>query len=362
MHFRRFKTLVLCLIATNFLLLLSSTHSSSCAVAKMMNAQPALLPGANLASSAEAQQDVDHINAVLKDVLAASNKHAIDAVMSHYAVNYLSGDHLNLQQVKQMIQETWKLYPDIQYDSKLTSLRIAGDWATVETVDTAHATALPDGTLTGPNKAKKGTLDSQSRGLLYLKRAGEHWEIVGDQTLYEQAAILYGDVKNLQLLLSAPDNVVSDQSYTAKLTVKVPANKLVIASIAKDPLVYPQRIPQEKFRSMSDEDTVLERVLQANKDNLNEMITVTVGLTEITQEQDERPNIRLQGVATLVKRVNVMPNVTAVPTQVKGSDLVRKSASGQIDLSRITPTLKAPIRPDKPQDKLQDKPEPAPAL
>jgi hypothetical protein len=313
-------------------------------------ANPTMIGVTNLG---DMEQDVAQITNLLRDVLTASNKHDINLVMSHYAVNYLSGDHLNVQQVKQMIAETWKLYPDITYDSKVVSIRVTGDWATVETLDTAHATALPDGTLSGPNKGKKGTLDSQSRGLLYLKRAGNHFEIVGDQTLHEQAAILYGDVKNLQMLLSAPDNVISDQPYTAKLTVKVPASKLVIASIAKDPLVYPQRVPQEKFRSLSDEDTVLERVLQANKDNLNEMITVTVGLTEISQEQDERPNIRLQGVATLVKRVNVVPNVTAVPGHIKGSDLVRKSASGQIDLSQVAPKImgKPKLDPSRPDSK-----------
>ena len=348
MHKLRLKPLLHAALVANLFMV-----SQPLVLAKAVVAPSPAITG--VATTADMEQDVAHITNLLREVLAASNKHDISGVMSHYAVNYLSGDHLNLQQIKQMIVETWKLYPDITYDSKVVSIRVTGDWSTVETLDTAHATAMPDGTLSGPNKTRKGTLDSQSRGLLYLKRSGNHWEIVADQTLYEQAAILYGDVKNLQMLLSAPDTVISDQSYTAKLTVKVPPSKLVIASIAKDPLVYPQRTPQEKFRSLSDEDTVLERVLQANKDNLNEMITVTVGLTEISQDQDERPNIRLQGVATLVKRVNIMPNVNAIPAHIKGSDLVRKSASGQIDLSQLSPRLQG--KPAmKPDPKLDGKP------
>jgi ketosteroid isomerase-like protein len=305
------------------------------------------LPAPGLTSPhAELDNQAPVIMNLLKEVLAASNRHDIATVMHYYAPTYISGDHLNLDQVKQMIQETWKLYPDIRYDSKLVSLRVAGDWATVETQDTAHATAMPDGSLSGRYRQEKGTLDSQSRGLLYLKRTGTSWDIVGDQTLYEQAAILYGDVKNLSLLLSAPDSVVAEQAYTAKLHVKVPDNRLVIASISKDPLVYPQRLPQEKFRSLNTDDTVLERVMSANKDSLNEMITVTVGLTEVNQDKDDRPSIKLQGVATLVKRVNVSPRITAMTTMVNGGNLVRRSASGAIDLTRVEnlPTVPGGIK------------------
>jgi hypothetical protein len=317
---------------------------------------------AALGTHAEADQDVLQVTNMLKNVLAASNKHQIEDVMSHYAPKFMSGDHLNVTQVRQMILETWKMYPDITYDSKLVSVRVAGDWATVETIDTAHATALPDGTLAGANKNRKGTLDSQSRGLLYLKKTADHWDIVGDQTLYEQAAILYGDVKTLQLLLSAPDTVMAEQSYSAKLTAKVPPGKLVIASIAKDPLVYPQRVPIEKFRSLSEDETQLERVFQANKEHLNEMLTVTVGVTEVTQQQDERPSIRLNGVATLIKRINVQPVVTATAGAVNGSTLVKRSASGLIDLTRgLTPPVVPTAPSATPEPSKTVTPNPAPS-
>jgi hypothetical protein len=289
-----------------------------------------------------AQPDANEVAELLtavRDLLAASNRHDMDSVLKHYSPRFVSGDNLSLDQVQKLISETWKIYPDIRYHSQVMALRIHGDWATVESMDGAQATA----------KAEKmvGQLRSQSRGMLFFHRIGKTWEICSDYTLYESAAILFGEARKLPMALSTPDQVFAGEPYTAKISVQLPPGVIGIAAIAKEPLVYPQRHSEDKFRTVSDEAPLLERVFDANQMNRNEMVTATLGLTQITQDASERPRVTFNGLATLVKRVNVqpkslllsadaaLPEATAnVPAGLRAAAeedaLVRWSASGRI--------------------------------
>lgn len=273
-------------------------------------------------------KDVASILEVIQDLVGASNKHSLDAVLKHYSPRFVSGDSLSLEEIQHLIEETWKTYPDIQYSTKTMEIRVNGDWATVESLDTARATAIPESTIS----KKSGTLESRSRGLLFLKRIGKTWEIVSDYTVYESATILYGEAQNLKVGLSTPDQVFSGEPYTAKIDIQMPAGTFAIATISKEPLVYPQLKAEEKFRSLSDEQDSLERVFQANNSNNNEMVTATVGLTQIGQDDQDRPTIKLNGIATIVKRVNVLPKSKFSDANI--DKIVKRSASGLIDLSK----------------------------
>ncbi len=276
-------------------------------------------------------EDVQSILEAIKDLLEASNRHDLKGVINHYSPRFVSGDSLTLEEIRNLIVDTWKTYPDIQYKSKILEIRLNGDWATVESLDTAEASASPDSNIsTGP-----GTLVSRSRGLLFLKRVGKTWEILSDYTVYENATILYGDARELKMVLSTPEQVFAGEPYTAKIDIKMPPGMFAIATISQEPLVYPQQSPEEKFRSLSDEHDSLERVFQANTTNNNEMVTVTIGLTQIGQDEQDRPTIKLNGIATVVKRVNVLPRSEFASAQA-ASELIRRSASGIIDLSKLT--------------------------
>jgi hypothetical protein len=279
-------------------------------------------------------KDVTSILGVIQDLVSASNKHSLDAVLKHYSPRFVSGDSLSLEEIQHLIEDTWKTYPDIQYSTKTLEIRVNGDWATVESLDTGKATAIPESAIS----KTPGTLESRSRGLLFLKRIGKTWEIVSDYTVYESATILYGEAQNLKVALSTPDQVFSGEPYTAKIDIQMPAGTFAIATISKEPLVYPQLKPEEKFRSLSDEQDSLERVFTANHSNNNEMVTATVGLTQIGQDDQDRPTIKLNGIATIVKRVNVLPKSKFSETQ-SSEKVVKHSASGLIDLSKSPPPV-----------------------
>jgi hypothetical protein len=303
--------------------------------------------GFNVVGADAKSPDVVAIADVLSELLEASNKHLLDDVVKHYSQRFVSGDNLTLSQVQHLIQDTWSLYPDIKYTSKILEIRLNGDWATVESMDSTHATAQGDSLMsamasnaTTANAASKamaskesntGALDSRSRGLLFLHRAGKVWEIISDTTLYETATILFGDAKTLKLGLSSPDQVFSGEPYTAKIEASMPTGSFAIASITREPLVFPQRSPEEKFRTLSDEQTSLERVFQANQGNRNEMVTATIGLTQVGQDDQEHPVVKLSGIATIVKRVNVLPKSKDDDAGLTNGQPVTHSASGLIN-------------------------------
>lgn len=272
---------------------------------------------------------IQTLKKVIHDLTEASNQHDIAGVLSHYSPQFKSGDNLSLKDVQKMLNDTWAHYPDIQYIVKPIEIRVHGDWATVETLDSARATSKP---VNEPLPNEIGELYSQSRGMVYLHRVGKTWEITGDRTLYENAIISYGKAKGLDITLSAPDQVFAGDTYTARIQANIPEELLAITSIASDPIVYPQAEPDDRFRSLSPQSQALERVFEANPTHHNEMITATLGLTKVEQDAQNRPLVTFEGIATIMKRVNVFSSVPENITASNTDNLVRHSADGWIDL------------------------------
>ncbi len=281
-------------------------------------------------------EDVKTIVALVNELLVASNRKDLESILNYYSPSFVSGDNLTLEQVRKLIEQTWEVYSDIQYTSEILEIRVNGDWATVETLDEATASVTDEqGVIDTP-----GQLRSQSRGMVYLRRIGGGWEITSDATLYENSTILYGDAKNTPFSISAPYQVFAGEPYSAKISVDLPAGTVAIASISKDPLVYPQMRPMDKFRSIARRTGNLERVFEANQNNNNEMVTATIGLTEIGQDAQERPTVQFKGIATVIKRVNVVPKTDRQDNSGE-NQLVKVSADGEVDFRKkvVTPEL-----------------------
>lgn len=274
-------------------------------------------------------QTVKTLMALVADMQAASNQHDIGALLRHYAPDFVSGDNLSLAEVRSLIEDTWKTYPDIRYASSALEIRINGDWATIESLDTATATVpSKEGVMNEP-----GALTSQSRGMIFLRHLGNVWEITSDHTLYENAVIRFGEAKTLNATLSAPDQSFSGETYTAKIGLALPPSLIAIASITKDPIVFPQRMPDDRFRSLSPQNSELERVFTANQANRNEVITASIGLTQIGQDTDDRLTVQFRGVMMLIRRVNVLPKASKLLDSASEAQ-VAFSADGRIDLRK----------------------------
>ncbi len=273
-------------------------------------------------------QDSSSVQNLLRELQEASNRHDIDGILKHYAPNFTSGDSLGVKEVRGLILDTWKMFPDIHYESQTLETRLNGNWATVESIDTATASAKLDPSVS----TKAGTMNSRSRGMLYLHRIGKSWEIVSDATLYEKATITYGPYENIDIDVETPEQVFSGEAYTAKVLVSVPVGNIAFATLSQEPLTYPQHSEKDKFRTLSSDKTDLERIFKANSTNNNEVVTATIGFTEIGQDDQDRPTINLKGVMTIVKRVNVTPRSTFKEVSPE-STIIHSTADGKIKLN-----------------------------
>ncbi len=268
-----------------------------------------LIAGHNNIAFASNRSDTEvkgHILSVLNNLKKAANEHDIIKVASYYSNNYTSGDHLNKSQVLNLIKDTWKTYPDIHYSTEITDIRYSDNWAAVETHDRYNGTTGKVSDITND----KGTLYSESHSVVYLRRIGKEWKIVSDLTYYEKAIVRYGNAQDLDISFSAPEQVNAGQMYSASISLEVPVGSFAVGSITQEPIIYPSIKPKEKFRTINQNMGDLERVFESNETNNNELVTATVGITELTEDNQARPTVKLKGICIIGKRVNVVPEST----------------------------------------------------
>jgi hypothetical protein len=282
-----------------------------------------------------ASPEYQALTKLYREMLGASNKHDIEGIMKHYSPQFISGDNMKLADLKSLITETWQSYPAIQYDSELEEIHVSGDWATIQTHDSSYAAIAPqenDPVVSG----LPGTLESESKNQLYFKHIGDNWVVVGDSTTWEKAEVRYGIARTLPMTLSAPEQVKAGELYSTVLEVKPPQNSFAIVAVANQELTYPHSAADDKFRPMNSSNKTVQRVLKANSSNRNEIVTATIGLPSVSEGQSDRPSIGLEGIATIVKRVNVIPISKDEMLKAMAQDkVVRTSANGKINLEHV---------------------------
>ena len=179
-----------------------------------------------------------------------------------------------------------------------------------------------------------GKLISHSRTLMFWHKVGSRWLVESDATLYEEASIRFGLLNKMDVNLAAPDQVFSGEGYTAKVTMPLEGSVYAIAAINREPITFPHAKVKERYRTLSENKPNLERVFDANMDNRNELVSATIGLIEVVRDENQRPQVRLNGLATLVKRVNVLPQVAAGQGALASEKQTKVSANGAIDLTK----------------------------
>lgn len=247
-----------------------------------------------------------NIMSMVKKLQDASNSHDLETVASFYSENYLSGDNLDKEQVLDLIKKTWNTYPDILYTNDIKYVRFSDNWASIESYDKSKATTDKVSDITND----KGDMVSQSHSVIYLRKVGKEWKIVGDFTYYETATVKFGTAKNLTIKFSSPGQVKAGEMYSAKILTEVPVGAFTVGSITKEPLVFPNIKAKEKFRTINQSLGSLERVFESNENNVNEFVTATVGITELTEDNQARPTVQLKGICIIGNRINVIPHST----------------------------------------------------
>jgi len=237
------------------------------------------------------------VKKLFKSYVDTANKYDYDKLVSFYSDNYINSDGFDNKLYFKLIKSTWETYSNIKYQFKIKNVVINGDTATVEVEEISVATNVaPD----------NGILKSFANNVYYLKKYNDGWKIVTDCIINERTVLAYGDAKDSLITLNAPNQILADTEYTASLVVIPPKNTLVIASIGKELVTYPQKTAKEVFRKVPD-DYILERLFKSNTNNVNEYAVASIGLTKATVQPDKKLSIKVSGLAYAMTRINVVP-------------------------------------------------------
>ena len=254
-----------------------------------------------------AYNDVKH---VIDQQTVYTNKYDLDGLSSLYAKEFVNSDGFDKEVYFKLIKETWETYPDISYKTQINKIEVGENYATVYVDEVAVATSKE----TVEELTVIGELYSTSKCVYYLEKQGSKWLISSEKVLDETSTLKYGDARYADIGLNVPKQIGAGKEYTASLNVVTPIDSVIIASISKENIVYPQTKSEDAFRKLTD-NSVLERVFTSNKNNVNEYAVASVGITRAESVSDTQARIYMGGLAFIMTRINVIPENKFIQTE-----------------------------------------------
>ena len=216
--------------------------------------------------------------------------------------NYVNTDGLNKELYFDLIQKTWASYPDIKYKIEIKNIEINGNIAIAQVSESATATTNSKSGVVN----EKGLLESISNCVYYLEKINNEWLLTSDHIIFEKTFLRYGSARNIQIYLNAPCQIKANTQYTASLNIEQPKDSIVIASIGRENITFPQTVAEETFRKLP-EDGLLERVFTSNDKNINEYAVASFGITKAEISNGTEIKIYVTGLGFVMSRVNVIP-------------------------------------------------------
>lgn len=251
---------------------------------------------------------VDSVNKEIKTLLyehsKAMDEQDIEKLRSFYDKDYISEDGFNLDDLIEMLEKNYAAFGSIKYKTKINNISYYDNWALVQISDESIAEFYPEGAEN--DKSKMGVLKGRSVYNLYLKKDKENnWKIFRDDILMEDTSLKYGVANDIDINLITPVMVKGGEHYDLSLKMNKPDDIVALGSISREEITYPPKDYPEKFRKIPQEGE-LERVVLANKKNLDEYAVASIGFTKISMNEElTKARVQIVGMAYLLKRVNV---------------------------------------------------------
>lgn len=247
-------------------------------------------------------RNIRGVKATLNSQIKYANKNNFEKFISTYDTNYQNGDGYDLDIYSKLVKELWENYDNIKYGMKIKDISFNPDGTAVVKLTETSLADIP------VTKKLSGVLKSEANSVYYMKKIDGKWKVTSDKINDEVTSMLYGDAINLDIKLSAPQEVTPGYEYTASLEFNPPKDTFAIASIAKDKVEYPQKQAKEVFRKLPD-DHILERLFVANSEHANEYVIASIGLTK-ADIKDMSIKLSLTGFGYQIIRVNVVDKLS----------------------------------------------------
>lgn len=267
---------------------------------------------AQISKNRDYKNTQEEIRNVFKKQDKYTNNHDIEKLSELYADNFSNNDGYGKEVYFELIKDTWNSFPEISYDTYIRGVQIDGDYAAVQTLETAIATTHEQ----AESYDAYGELRSYAHSIYYLQRFGKNWLIVSEQVLNEKSQLKYGDARFIEMDLDTPQMVKAGDEYSVILRIIMADNEGAIASIGNQLIKQPLDKPEDVFRNLLGASE-LERLFRANKKNINEYATASIGI--VKTESDDETKVYASGVAFLMTRVNVIPENKFIKAEDKNA-------------------------------------------
>ena len=152
-----------------------------------------------------------------------AKKYDIENLKTLYSDKFVDNDGYNKDVYFSLIKDTWTTYPDITYTTNIKHINLNGEYAAVETEETAIATS------DDLDRHIIGELNSKSKCIYHLQKVANVWKITSENVIDEISTLKYGDARYLKMELQAPHIIGAGQEYTSTLKVEVPENSAIVA-------------------------------------------------------------------------------------------------------------------------------------
>lgn len=260
-----------------------------------------------------------------------ADKHDYDNLIKLYSKDFANNDGFNREVYFQLIKDTWETYPDITYKVNVKSIDIKPFYVTIEAIETATATVSASSNIEDGIGAY-GELYIESRCIYHIQKINGEWKIIAEDVISEKSHLKFGQAKYVPMEFTTPEIAMSGKEYVSSLVVDLPKGMNAIASIGQASIKYPQEKPEDKYRNIS-ERGLLQRLFNANTENLNEYNSATVAVGRVDSDETE-----MTGAAFLITRVNVIPvnnyveDIKTVEEQIKEErETLEKRLKGELD-------------------------------
>jgi len=267
--------------------------------------------------------------------LSLSNRKQYSKLKEYYAEKYRNSDAFDRNTTFRIIKDNYDMYPNLYMSSKINSVNITGDYATVDINEYAEASGIKRDDL-----ELYGELKAFAHTIYYLEKTNGKWLITAERAIEENNIISFGEAKYFDITLSSPMIVHAGESYSSVLKVNnLPQNAVLTGSITQSQATFPLDEEEDMNSYRTFDDTLLERIFTANQDNINEYNFASLGITRGQPLPNGRMKLYLSGLAFVMTRVNVIPeNKIYTPAEEIVEETPQKETEVTVEEPKTKPT------------------------
>ena len=241
------------------------------------------------------------IQSFFKKYTKYSEKNEFEKLKELYSDIYTNNDGFDKNTLFKVMQQASAAYKNVDYNTEILSIDVSGPYAVVK----IHETATGETSEKAAQINDFGFITSDLYFTNHLRKEDGNWKIIASNIESEKVALKYGEARNMDVVVQAPQYIPQDSEYEVSVRVKSPDGVLVVGSIVNEPIKFPQEQAKDVLRAVKYEE--LARILKSNSNKYNEYAAVSLGLT---RPRIEPPAvvIDMTGMAIVMSRVNVISN------------------------------------------------------